>query len=94
MIDDSTGKMYLIDFGMAVEIDRKLVKRFGPNPNFSLLCRVDRYVQETNKKQGPYFAKIIRKYELDNNVVVDLHAQQRRNQEEAMQRAIERIRSR
>lgn len=51
-------------------------------------------MQETNKKQGPYFAKIIRKYELDNNVVVDLHAQQRRHQEEAMQRAIERIRSR
>ena len=87
---------------MAKKINATLRKRFGPNPNYSLLVRVRRYAAEASKKTGKNSSSssnqliqdAIDEYEREHGVTIDLHRARELARQKAVQAALARIRSR
>jgi tRNA A-37 threonylcarbamoyl transferase component Bud32 len=79
MIDDETGKLYLIDFGMAKKQTAADVKRWGPATNFTLLGRLNN--QLVSAGHDGVFDDFIREYEALHGVVVDVMGKRRRDRE-------------
>ena len=68
LMTDADGRFFLIDFGFTIPIEAKHLAKSGPLPNFSLLARVDALL---NKKDR-VFAPILRAYEAENDVHIDV----------------------
>ena len=67
----NNGHVYLIDFGMSKRFDKKLIKQFGKNPNYSHLVSLMKYLKDNELKV--YLRKVIDFYEQENNIVIDFH---------------------
>jgi hypothetical protein len=63
------SKFYLIDFGMSITFNEKIIKNYGKNPNYLHLVKIMNYITDNNIKI--YLRNIIDKYEIENNVIID-----------------------
>jgi len=63
------NNFYLIDFGMSITFNEKLIKNYGKNPNYMHLIKIMNYLIDDNLKL--YLRNIIDKYEIENNIIID-----------------------
>ena len=82
-------RFYLIDFGMANEINLKIKKNYGPNPNFMLLPKLFKFIKNLNVKG--YLRKIIDDYECKYNVCIDFQNKMEKTRQLRLQILLDRI---
>lgn len=63
MIDDKSGKIYIIDFGYAVRQTREHIKRYGPYSNFQLLANINHAIKYVEKMT--YFYRCVAYWQLN-----------------------------
>ena len=70
MLRRSDGELFLIDFGMAAAVTKKVLKSRGPAPNITLLASIDCAIVKLGGE--PAFEGFVSDYELQHGVIIDL----------------------
>ena len=82
IMERSDGKLLIIDFGMSMQASPRHLKEMGPRINMNMLVCVDKAVAAYFKppaRPPEYFSSLVRQYELEHNVIVDLAKHHKRN---------------
>tara|TARA_B110000211_G_scaffold232586_1_gene296669 strand:+ start:101 stop:1681 length:1581 start_codon:yes stop_codon:yes gene_type:complete len=90
LMTDADGRFFLIDFGFTIPIEAKDLAKSGPLPNFSLLARVDALLPKKNH----VFAPILRAYEVENDVHIDVRYWAAQTNKARLAAAVEKLRAR
>ena len=76
------SKFYLIDFGMSITFNEKLIKNYGKNPNYMHLVKIMNYITDNNLKI--YLRNIIDTYEIENNIIIDFSNKMKKDYEKRL----------